>query len=302
MHADEFPSDVALVQRLLGNQFPELGRVAVSPLLSSGSSNALYRVGPDLLARLPRTPAVAEEVRKEHAWLPRFAPALPLAIPEVVALGAPGQGYPWHWSLYRFIEGETASEAAPRNLPEAAHQLAGFVAALQQIDATSGPPPGSHNSFRGAPLAQRDAAVRAAIQGFGGTISTSAAFQAWESALSAVPSSARATWIHGDLIPENLLTREGQLSAVIDFGLCGVGDPACDLMVAWTLLLPEARQVFRSALNPDRNTWKRARGWALSFGLIALPYYQHTNPGLARTAKHAVDQVLAEFANGSSDV
>lgn len=298
MHADEFPIDAALVQKLLGSQFPELGQVEVSPLLSSGSSNALYRVGPDLLARLPRTLAKAVEVRKEHAWLPKFAPVLPLAVPEALALGAPGEGYPWHWSLYRFIPGKAASEAAPTNLAEAARQLAGFIAALQQIDTTNGPPPGSHNSFRGAPLAQRDAAVRAAIQELGNSIDTSAALDAWESALRADPQSARASWIHGDLIPDNLLTRDGELSAVIDFGLCGVGDPACDLMVAWTLLPADARQGFRSALKTDSATWKRASGWALSFGLIALPYYQRTNPGLARTARHAVDQVLAELASG----
>lgn len=174
--------------------------------------------------------------------------------------------------------------------------MARFVAALQRVDRTNGPPPGEYNSFRGVPLATRDAETRAAIASLHGAIDVGAVTAAWDGALEAPAWDGPPVWIHGDLQTGNLLAVQGRLSAVIDFGCLGVGDPACDLTVAWTLLSGETRDTFRAALPVDDATWARGRGWALSVGLIALPYYQSTNPVLAGIARHAVAEVLADHA------
>ena len=261
---------------------------------SAGTDNAIYRLGDDMAVRLPRIHWATGQVEKEHEWLPRLAPLLPLAIPVPLAKGMPGEGYPWHWSVYRWLEGENATIERIADPRQAATDLAQFIAALQRIDPTGGPPPGAHNSFRGVPLAMRDAPTRAAIAALRGTLDTDAVTAAWEAALRAPAWRGPPVWIHGDLQSGNLLAQRGRLSAVIDFGCLGVGDPACDLMVAWTLFSAETRDVFRAALPVDDATWARGRGWALSVGLIALPYYQNTNPVLAGIARRAIDEVLAD--------
>lgn len=231
---------------------------------------------------------------KEHTFLPRLAPHLPLAIPIPLALGRPGEGYPWRWSVYQWLDGENATIECIADPVQAARDLARFVAALQQIDPTGGPPPGEHNFFRGVPLSLRDAPTRAAIAELSGVLDTHAVTTAWNIALQASEWHGSPVWLHGDLQPLNLLVSQGQLSAVIDFGGLGVGDPACDLMVAWNLLSADARDIFRATLSVDDATWARGRGWALSVGLIALPYYQNTNPVLAGIAQRAIVAVLVD--------
>jgi aminoglycoside phosphotransferase (APT) family kinase protein len=247
-----------------------------------------------MVVRLPRILGATGQVEKEHQWLPRLAPFLPLAIPVPIAKGIPAEGYPWHWSVYRWLEGETATVERISDPRQAATELAQFVAALQRIDPAGGPAPGTHNSFRGAPLAQRDDETRTAIATLRGTLDADSATAAWEAALQAPSWQGPAVWLHGDLLAANLLAHHGRLSAVIDFGCLGVGDPACDVMVAWTYLSAETRDVFRAALPVDDATWARGRGWALSFGLIALPYYQRTNPVLAGIGRYAIDEALAD--------
>jgi aminoglycoside phosphotransferase (APT) family kinase protein len=247
-----------------------------------------------MAVRRPRIPAATGQLEKEHQWLPRLAPLLPLAIPVPLAKGMPDEGYPWHWSVYRWLDGETATTERIADPLQAASELARFVAALQQIDPHGGPPPGKHNSFRGVPLARRDPATRDAIRALRGTLDANAVTAAWEAALQAPAWQGPAVWLHGDLLASNLLAQHGRLSAVIDFGCLGVGDPACDTMVAWTYLSAETRKVFRAALPVDEATWARGRGWALSFGLIALPYYQSTNPVLSGIARYAIDEALAD--------
>jgi aminoglycoside phosphotransferase (APT) family kinase protein len=176
----------------------------------------------------------------------------------------------------------------------AANELAQFIAAIQRIDSVGGPPPGEHNSFRGVPLARRDLSTRDAITALRDVIDADAVTEAWEAALREPAWQGPALWLHGDLLASNLLAQHGRLSAVIDFGCLGVGDPACDVMVAWTYLSAETRDVLRAALPVDDATWGRGRGWALSFGLIALPYYRSTNPVLSGIARHAIDEVLAD--------
>ena len=293
MHVDEVDVDVSLVDRLLAAQFPQWADLPIEPVHSAGTDNAIYRLGDDMAVRLPRIQWATGQVDKEHQWLPRLAPLLPLAIPVPLAKGTPGEGYPWHWSVYQWLEGENATIECIVDPGQAARDLAHFITSLQQIDPTHGPPPGSHNSFRGEPLALRDSETRAAIATLHSTLDADAATAAWEAALQAPAWDGPPVWIHGDLQSGNLLVERGRLSAVIDFGCLGVGDPACDLQVAWNLLSSQTRDVFRAALPVDDAMWARGRGWALSVGLIALPYYQSTNPVLADISRRAIDEALA---------
>ncbi len=294
MHDDEVDIDGALVARLIETQFPRWAGLPLERVASAGTDNAIYRLGDALAVRLPRIPDAVGQVDKEQRWLPRLAPLLPLAIPVPVARGAPGGDYPWPWSIVRWLAGEDATLERLAEPRRAALDLAAFIAAMGRIEVAGGPPPGPHNSFRGVPLARRDASTRAAIAALAGVVDTDAATAAWEEALGAPAWAGRPVWIHGDLLPANLLAHEGRLAAVIDFGCLGVGDPACDVMVAWTFLSPDTRGVFREALAVDDAAWARGRGWALSFGLIALPYYVRTNPVLAGIARRAIDEALGD--------
>jgi len=288
MHADEVDTDTALVRRLLADQFPHWGQLPLSPVPSAGTDNALYRLGDELAVRLPRIHWAVRQAEKELAWLPRLAPHLPLAIPEPLALGEPGHGYPWRWGVYRWLDGETAIPERTADPRQTAGDLAEFVAAIQRIDPTGAP------TGRGVPLAKRDAAVRTAITALCQDYDPDSLTAAWETALHTRPWPGPPVWHHGDLQAGNLLTRHGRLAAVIDFGCMGVGDPACDVMAAWLYLSADTRQIFRDVLQVDDNTWARGKGWALSMGLMALPYYRTTNPVLAGIGRRAIEEVLAD--------
>lgn len=294
MHVDEVDTNVPLVVRLLITQFPQWANLPIEQVHSAGTGNALYRLGDDMVVRLPRIPSAVGQVDKEQKWLPRLAPLLPLNIPVPLAKGKPSDGYPWQWSVYRWLEGEDATSAPITNPRDAAADLAKFITALQQIEATDGPPPGQHNFYRGVPLAMRDDETRDAIAALHDVIDVDEATTAWDTAIETPAWNGPPVWLHGDLHAGNLLVQQGRLSAVIDFGGLGVGDPACDVMAAWTLLSAENRVVFRELLQVDDATWGRGRGWALSFGLIALPYYQTTNPVLAGIARCAINEALAD--------
>jgi aminoglycoside phosphotransferase (APT) family kinase protein len=296
MHADEMRTDASLVRRLLAAQFPDWADLPIERVRSGGTDNAIYRLGDDLCVRLPRIERATAQIDKEHQWLPRLAPHLPLAIPLPLAKGMPAEGYPWHWSVCRWLPGENANVERIADLRQAAITLAQFVAAMQRIDTTGGPRPGAHNFGRGVPLAMRDADTRAAIAKLHNLLDTDAVTAAWDEASNAPAWDGPPVWIHGDLHAGNLLVDHGRLSAVIDFGGLGVGDPACDFMPAWTLFSheSESRDAFRAALSIDDASWARSRGWALSTSLIALPYYLDTNPVIVAMARHAIDEVLAD--------
>jgi aminoglycoside phosphotransferase (APT) family kinase protein len=293
MHADQVKIDVSLVRELVAAQFPHWADLPIRPVERSGWDNRTFHLGEHMTVRLPSGAAYARQVEKEHRWLPRLAPLLPLPIPVPLALGAPALGYPWPWSVYRWIEGETAAIERIADLSQFATTLARFLIALQRIDATGGPPPGQHNFFRGGALAIYDGETRQAIATLDGTIDTDAVTAVWEAALSTTWHGSP-VWVHGDVSAGNLLVKGGRLSAVIDFGSSGVGDPACDLAIAWTLLDRESRDAFRAALPLDRATWARGRGWTLWKGLITLAQHVSTNPLEAGEARRVIDEVLAD--------
>ena len=295
MHADEVATDAALVRRLLAAQFPQWAGLAITPVPSSGTDHALYRLGGELCVRLPRIARAVAQVEKEQRWLPRLAPLLPLAIPEPVAEGTPGEGYPFPWSVYAWVPGEDASAENVADLRDLARALGHFVTALQAVDLAGGPEPGPKNFFRGVPLAVLDAYTRGNISKLAGELDAAAVTAEWEGALRAPVWPGPPTWIHGDLSATNLLVADGRLRAVIDFGGMAVGDPACDLLVAWTpLFTAEARDAYRAAVALDDVTWARGRGWALYCGLAQLAYYTaDTNPVLVQSARHGIAELLA---------
>ena len=295
MHAGEVSTSANLVRRLLKSQFPHWAELPISPVPSAGTDNALFRLGDEMVARLPRIDWAVGQVEKERQWLPKLAPFLPLAIPAPLATGCPGEGYPWHWSVYRWLDGENLPIERIADREQAAVDLARFIVALRQIDTAGGPLSGSNNSSRGVPLASRDAETRAAFAQLNGALDIELAGRVWDRALRAAPWAAPPVWIHGDLQSGNLLAQDGRLSAVIDFGCLGVGDPATDVMAAWLFLSAGVRDVFRKTLAVDDATWARARGWALSVSVIALPYYRETNPVLAGISRRAIGEVLRDF-------
>ncbi|WP_330239261.1 aminoglycoside phosphotransferase family protein [Streptomyces sp. NBC_00525] len=261
--------DAALVERLIAAQFPQWTGLPVVPVEVDGWDNRTYRLGDAMTVRLPTRDWYAPAVEKEHHWLPRLAPSLPVPVPPVLALGAPGEGYPFPWSVRRWLPGGTAARERIGDLPGFAVAVAGFVRALQGCDAAGGPAAGPHSFHRGASPARYDEETRGCLAAAADRVDAAGAAAVWEAALAAEWQGAPA-WFHGDLAAGNLLVRDGELAAVIDFGTCGVGDPACDLVIAWTLFDGESREAFRDAVCQDPGTWARARGWALWKALLNL--------------------------------
>lgn len=259
--------DASLVSRLVAAQFPQWAKLSVRPVELSGWDNRTFHLGDHMTVRLPSAASYAEQVEKEHRWLPHLAPHLPLSIPVPLAMGVPASGYPWHWSVYEWIPGENASIETIADLQEFATSLAGFLIDLQAIENADGPRPGLHNFFRGGSLNVYDEETRHAITTLGKLIDAQAATAVWETALETKWSNPP-VWLHGDVSVGNLLIEEGRLCAVIDFGCCAVGDPACDLAIAWTLFKSDAREAFRAALPLDSGTWARGRAWTLWKSLI----------------------------------
>lgn len=283
---------VPLVRRLVAAQFPHWSALDVREVESAGTDNAMFRLGEELVVRVPKAAWAVRQVEKEQRWLPRIGPHLPLAVPEPVGLGAPGEGFGLPWSVYRWIDGQDAFTAPVTDLAHAAVALGRFGAALRRVDATGGPA-----SFRGGPVtAWEEGAMPGAVQALAATgdLDADAATDAWERTLALPQWRGEAVWIHADLLPGNLLTRAGRLHAVIDFGGLGTGDPACDMMAAWTLLTDATRPLFREAAEVDDATWARGRGWALCWGVVTENHYRTTNPVLAAVARRTRTEALAD--------
>lgn len=294
MHPDEPEIDDALVLRLIAAQFPHWAGVPAERVGVAGTANVMFRLGEDLVVRLPRTAGSADDTAKEHRWLPRLAPALPVAIPVPLGAGEPGDGYPWPWSVYGWLDGDCPTVGDTAEAAPLARDLAEFVTALHRIDPADGPP-----SYRSEPLTARDPAVRKALADLTTEIDTAAAAEIWETALRAPAPTGPPVWIHADLQPGNMLTADGRLTAVIDFGCLGLGDPAVDLIAAWYVLPAAARDTFRAAAEADDAAWARGIGWALSIALMELQYYRETNAFMADTARHVIAEILAYQRQGA---
>jgi aminoglycoside phosphotransferase (APT) family kinase protein len=285
MHEAEARTDVRLVRGLVAAQFPQWAGLDVAPVESSGTDNVIYRLGDALSVRLPRIPGATGQVEHERRWLPRLAPHLPAEVPEPVAVGVPGLGYPFGWGVYRWIDG-----ANPRGPDGLAEPLADFIAALRRIDTAGGPraQPGG----RGSSLRHRD--MREWIEALAGDYDPAVLTRVWEDDRSAPEWDGPPVWIHGDLHAGNLLVRGGTLGAVLDWSCLAVGDPAADLIPAWLLFDAAERAVFRARLDPDEDTWRRGRAWAFSMSMAALPYYRTTNAFLADLGRRGIEETLAE--------
>lgn len=293
---DEVAIDAALVSRLLSEQFPHWAAGPVE-VAASGTDNVTFRVGAELAARLPRTEQAQGQVEKDLAWLPKLAPRLPIAVPEPFALGAPGEGYPFHWGVYRWLEGSAFQLDQVADPIAAARDLAGFVRCLQAVDATGAPVPPADPFSGGTPLAPRDPLFREALEELRDEFDTRLVLAAWEASLAAEPWSCPPRWIHGDLMAGNVLVADGRISAVIDFGTAWAADPAGDLLPAWYLFEGASRRAFREAMDVDQDTWARARGWVLSMELIVIPYLRARDPDAERDTSHTfIRELLAEFA------
>ena len=268
--------DVHLVQRMVDRQFPEWAALPLRPVERGGWDNRSFFLGDEMVVRLPSAVEYADQVRKEQRWLPYLAPAVPVLVPRPLALGEPMFGYPWQWSIYSRIAGEPATLGRIADLPEFAAALAGFHVALQSVDTTGGPSPGAHNFHRGGSLTIYDSEVRRSISILDGAIDMAGVMAIWRTAVESAFAGPH-VWVHGDISPGNLLVQHGRLSGIIDFGSLAVGDPACDLSVAWTFFRGESRDAFLLRCGADQGMVARARGWTLWKGLIVAAGLAETN-------------------------
>ena len=278
--------DAELARRLVARQFPQWADLPITEVRRQGWDNRTYRLGRDLTVRLPSGDWYALAVEKEHRWLPVLAPQLPLPIPTPVARGVPDLGYAHSWSVYRWLDGVPATDAPVVDETGFAVAVAEFLLALQAVDPTGGPGPGRHNFFRGGPLTAYADETEQALVDLGGRVPPDLARAVWDDAIAATWTG-DPLWFHGDIAVGNLLVRDGRLAAVIDFGTSGVGDPACDVVIAWTRFSGASRTAFRDTLGVDDAMWARARGWALWKALITLHDVE---------SQHTLEEVLADYA------
>ena len=300
MHDNEHEINLELVQSLLKEQCPQWAKLELKPILSSGTDNALFRLGDEYVVRIPRIEwspgSVSSGINKEYLWLPKLAQHLKIPVSAPVFKGQPNETYPWPWIITKWNEGHNPDFEKENEYEKLAIDLACFLNELHQLNLSKPGP----LSRRGVPLKSQDKETTQALKALENELNTKPLAYLWEE-LSSTPSwSHQPVWIHGDLLPGNILIENNRLSAVIDFADVGIGDPACDLIVAWSLLNAHSRAIFRAHLtNIDEHTWKRGQGWALSIALIILPYYKNTNPVLTAVAKRIIDQLLfAALDNG----
>jgi aminoglycoside phosphotransferase (APT) family kinase protein len=283
----------ALVSRLLTEQFPQWAHLPLRRVDADGIDNSTFRLGDTMSVRMPTGSWYSKQVEKEQRWLPVLAPYLPLPVPVPLAQGVPGCGYPWPWSVYQWIDGEPLIAGPVTDLTQLAADTADFLAALHAVGSGGGPGPGKHNWYRGGPLRHYDAEARAALDALHGYIDTAAAADVWATALRSTWQGTP-VWFHGDIAPGNLLVSHGRLSAVIDFGTSGVGDPACDTVFAWTVLSGESRRVFAERLPVNEATWARGRGWAIWKAMIVLAQELGSDPAEAEKSKRVIAELIAD--------
>jgi aminoglycoside phosphotransferase (APT) family kinase protein len=273
--------DIDLARQLVDAQFPQWAGLPLKLLDPAGSDHVIYRLGGELAVRLPRHSGAIGQARKELEWLPRLAPDLPLAIPVPLAVGEPGFGYPWPWLVSRWLDGQVATAEGLGDSAEVAVQLGEFLAALYRFAPAEAIALASRDDLRTSPLEDRDESTRRAIRAVDGVFDARALTRLWDEALAAPRWDRPPVWVHGDFHTGNLLTMGGRVSAVIDWGGLAIGDPACDLVVAFTLMSASSRAAFRATLDLDDATWTRGRGWALTTGLNAYTSYAAVSPRVA---------------------
>jgi len=285
--------DAALVRRLLRSQFPRWADRPIRPVRPMGWDNRSFRLGDDMVVRLPSASFYAPQVEKEHRWLPILGPQLPLPIPRPVAMGQPLHGYPWRWSIYEWLPGKTLTMRQVSGSGRLARSLGLFLDALQRIDPAGGPPPGPDNFHRGGSLQVYDGEARQAISLLEAEIDAKAATRLWDAAL-AGQHEGPPMWVHGDVSAGNLLVESGALAGVIDFGCAAIGDPACDLALAWSSMGRRARHAFRSTLNLNDSAWVRGRGWALWKALILRAGLVPAPAAAQKQSRAALERILSD--------
>jgi len=296
MHPDEVPVPDELVRRLVDEQLPAYAGLPLRRLPPIGTDHQLFRLGDDLLVRLPRIGWAADQARSDWTWLPRLAPHLPLEVPVPVGLGEPAHGYPFAWTVVPWIEGENPT-ADNVDTTACAADLGGFVRALRGIDPMDGPL--KTGTSRGVPLAACDDWVREWTAKAGDRIDQAAVLEVWEDALAAQVWTHDPAWLAGDVQPGNVIVRDARTVAVIDFGALGLGDPAVELMPCWSWFTDQAsRSAYRDAVGLDEHAWRRGRGWALVPSVSALTYYETTSPAHATGSAATIAAVLEEFRSG----
>jgi aminoglycoside phosphotransferase (APT) family kinase protein len=293
---DRSAIDASLAHRLIERQFPQWSHLPIAGVELDGWDNRTFRLGSDLTVRLPTGDWYAQQVDKEHRWLPVLAPQLPLPVPVPVAKGEPDAVFRYPWSVYRWLEGEPAAAVGVGDPVAFATTLATFLNALSRV--AGGPAPGHHNFYRGGPLATYEDETLHAIDTLGNEIPGDAVNRVWDDA-TASSWDGEPVWFHGDVAATNLLVRDGRLAAVIDFGSSGVGDPACDTVIAWTLLSGTSRARFRAALDVDPDTWSRGRGWALWKALITLVGQLERDEPESDLTRRQIDAILDDHAQAT---
>ena len=289
MHESEIVISSDTVRRLLPDQFPEFRTYAIEPLGAVGTVNAIFRLGEDDCLRMPRAREWSRDIEKEWRILEILAPYLSLKIPEPLGRGHSNHEYPFSWAIYRWIEGQPYSDALIGDEQSAADMLAGFIRELRQIRVTEDAPSAGRR-----PLRELNQKTLTAIRDCLPCVDTHGATIAWEKAVSAAAWDGVAVWIHGDLLPTNILVRNGHIHAIVDFGSSGKGDPAMDLVPAWSVLNRKTRDHFRTLLQPDADSWNRARSDALHQSALIIPYYASSFPAFTRLAIRTVNEILGE--------
>ncbi len=287
MHKDEIDVTKDIVKALVSSQFPQYLDLPLVKMDSPGTNNALFKLGDEMIVRLPIVVTATKHVEVERAYLPKLAPLLPVDVPIPLGLGNPSDTYPWQWTIYRRLKGDNPQANKLERPEELARDIAQFISAMRDVDSTGGP-----KAKRGKDLSNQDPGVQHALKNLKNTVDTVKASKIWKKCLKAKKWQTNPVWVHGDLMPGNLLVIDGRLSGVLDFEGTGVGDPACDLIPAWNLLPGSVRSVFKDTVGVDKDTWLRGMGWAFSMALIQLPYYRGTNPAMATNARHVIAEVI----------
>ncbi len=259
--------DIALVKNLIASQIPQWKELHINPVENGGWDNRTFHLGNSMLVRMPSAEKYADKIQKEFHWLPILAPLLPKEVPIPLVMGKSNEAYPWSWGVYKWLEGKTVASSENIDLNILAQDLGLFLKALYTINPIGGPAAGEHNFYRGGSLVVYDDEVQQSLKTLKGKIDIKKARNIWESAI-LTQWQKPSVWVHGDIAVGNLLVQNDRLSAVIDFSGLAIGDPACDLAIAWTLFSNSSRQIFKETLFLDQETWNRGKAWAFWKALI----------------------------------